>query len=526
MMRSDSMTQTPSIPLPSIFNDILGPVMRGPSSSHCAAALRIGRLARDFMDGAIQSVRVQYHPQGALATTHASQGSDMGLWGGLLGWESTDARLPDSACYLADAGIAREIVIALLDETHPSAYHLTLNGPRGRHVLVAVSTGGGMVELRAIDGTAVSIAGDYHETLIRFEGEDVLSKLQTVTDVEFLLTPGTGWIEIKSRAPLSDALLRELAALPGVKAIHRLDPVLPVLSRRMMSAPFLSASDMLNGDRGVRPLGELAVEYESARGGLSSEEVLKRMGDLVRVWDRSVAQGLEGTDYEDRILGQQSDAFQSAMSQGRLLDSGMLNLMTLYVTALMEMKSAMGVIVAAPTAGSCGALPGAVLAAAEKMGFSVPEKAKALLAGGLIGVFIAARSTFSAEIGGCQAECGAASGMAAAALATLAGAPARVAVNAASMALQNVFGMTCDPVANRVEVPCLGKNVMAAANALSAANLALAGFDPVIPLDEVIDAMDAVGRSLPQALRCTALGGLSICPTSKVIEERLSKKSR
>jgi L-serine dehydratase len=149
--------------------------------------------------------------------------------------------------------------------------------------------------------------------------------------------------------------------------------------------------------------------------------------------------------------------------------------------------------------------------------------AKGLLAAGLIGVLIAARSTFSAEVGGCQAECGAGSGMAAAALVTLAGGTARQALAAASMALQNVLGMVCDPVANRVEVPCLGKNVMAASNALACANMALAGFDPVIPLDEVIEAMDRVGRALPRELRCTALGGLSITPTSRAIEARLEQ---
>jgi L-serine dehydratase len=114
--------------------------------------------------------------------------------------------------------------------------------------------------------------------------------------------------------------------------------------------------------------------------------------------------------------------------------------------------------------------------------------------------------------------------MAAAALVTLAGGSTLQAVNAASMALQNVLGMVCDPVANRVEVPCLGKNVLAAGNALACANMALAGYDPVIPLDEVIRSMDAVGKLLPSALRCTGFGGLSVTPTAKAIEKRLAQK--
>jgi L-serine dehydratase len=142
----------------------------------------------------------------------------------------------------------------------------------------------------------------------------------------------------------------------------------------------------------------------------------------------------------------------------------------------------------------------------------------------MIGIFIAAHATFAAEVGGCQAECGAGSGMAAAALVTLAGGSTQQGVNAASIALQNILGMICDPVANRVEVPCLGKNVMAASNALACANMALADYDPVIPLDEVIQTMDAVGKMLPSALRCTAYGGLSITKTSKEIEKHLAQK--
>ncbi len=199
----------------------------------------------------------------------------------------------------------------------------------------------------------------------------------------------------------------------------------------------------------------------------------------------------------------------------------MLNRIILYVTAMMETKSSMGVIVAAPTAGSCGGLPGACIGAASAMGLSPDDITQAMLAAGMIGVFIAARATFAAEVGGCQAECGAGSGMAAAALVTLAKGTVKQAVDAASMALQNILGMICDPVASRVEVPCLGKNVMAASNALACANMALADYDAVIPLDEVIDAMDRVGKSLPPELRCTALGGLSITRTSKEIEKRL-----
>jgi len=248
------------------------------------------------------------------------------------------------------------------------------------------------------------------------------------------------------------------------------------------------------------------------------------MRTIVEVFRMSLAQGLKGTDYEDRILGYQCGRFAEHTKKGSLLDAGMLNRIILYVTALMEVKSAMGVIVAAPTAGACAALPGSVLGAADTTELTDDDVVRAMLAGGLIGIFIGEGSTFSAELAGCQAECGAASAMTAAALTSLGGGGAEQAAAAAAMALQNLLGMICDPVANRVEVPCLGKNVMAASNALACANMALAGYDPVIPLDEVIEAMNRVGRSLPRELRCTGLGGLSTTKTSREIKTRLEKR--
>jgi L-serine dehydratase len=189
-------------------------------------------------------------------------------------------------------------------------------------------------------------------------------------------------------------------------------------------------------------------------------------------------------------------------------------------------KSAMGVIVAAPTAGACAALPGAVMGVADELTLSEEAMAQALLASGLIGVFIATRWTFAAEVGGCQAECGAAAAMAAAGLVTLAQGTLAQSVAAASLAFQSMLGLICDPVANRVEVPCLGKNVLAASNALACANMALADYDPVVTFDEVVETAQRVGDQMPRELRCTALGGLSITRSSLAIEARLAGRRR
>jgi len=498
----------------SIFNDVIGPVMRGPSSSHCAAALRIGRLARDLMDGHIDSVLVEFDREGSLPTTHDSQGSDMGLFGGLLGWEADDARLPDSAKALNDADIDLKIVTVDVGDPHPNTYRLTLQNEHEKHSLIAISTGGGMMEVLSIDGIPLHMDGGYHETLIwlpkavsvSFDADEVI--IHDAGDLQLVQVKAADFVSADGFQPVM---------------IKRLSPVLPVPSRKDLHVPFTSCAEMLerDGDQNTA-LWRLAAEYEMARGNFNEREVLDKMIHIVRILRRSIKSGIAGTIYEDRVLGHQSGRFQELMDAGRLLDGGALNRIVLYVTALMEVKSSMGVIVAAPTAGACAALPGAVIGMAEAMGRNEKEMAEAMLAAGLIGVFIATRWTFAAEVGGCQAEGGSAASMAAAALITLAGGTRDQAVTAASLAFQSMLGLICDPIANRVEAPCLGKNVMAASNALSCANMALAGFDPLIPLDEVIDAAKHVSTMMPREHRCTSLGGLAITPTSLEIERKLA----
>ena len=515
----------------SIFNDVIGPVMRGPSSSHCAAALRIGRLARDLMEADVQEVLVEFDRRGSLPTTHESQGSDMGLFGGLMGWDAADERLRDSPKALRETGVDIRIETVDTGDEHPNTYRLTLrNTPNEQHTLIAISTGGGMIEVVNIDGFAVSLFGDCHETLLTVSGngQALVQRLAAsieVDDIRLHEHCGKQLVQVKAADFLSETIIIELRKVCPVLQVKRLAPVLPIASRKGTKVPFTTCDEMLLHDAGRNtPLWRLAVQYEMARGNLTESDVIAKMVEIVRILRRSIQQGVAGTQYDDRILGHQSGKFNQLMQAGRLLNGGALNRIVLYVSAMMEVKSSLGVIVAAPTAGACAALPGAVIGMAEELELSEEDMAKALLASGLIGAFIATRWTFAAEVGGCQAEGGSASAMAAAALVTLAHGTLPQAVAAASMAFQSMLGLICDPVANRVEVPCLGKNVLAASNAFSCANMALADYDPVIPFDEVIETAQRVAGQMPRELRCTALGGLSITRTSLAIEAQLAGK--
>ena len=510
---------------PSIFNDVLGPVMRGPSSSHSAASVRIGLLVHDLCGGTPERVEIEFDRLGSLATTHATQGADMGLFGGLLGWEADDQRLPKSAVALREAGVETSVRVSEFGDPHPNTYRLHVERKGVTHDVVAVSTGGGMIEILEIDGHGVSIFGDYDVTLLETSGapDHLVAAVAELDDVDDVVVSqsgnGLGLLVASSQKPLDEATTSHFEA---VTAVHRLRPVLPVRSRKGVQPPFVDSAELEERLEGASStLSELAIEFECARAALTREEVIAMAQRLLSIMRGGIDIGLSGTEYEDRILGWQSGRFAEMAAAGQLLGGGLLNRMIMNVTALMEAKSAMELIVAAPTAGACATFPGALIAAIDELAVDDDTAARVLLAGGLVGVFIANRSSFAAEVGGCQAESGAGAAMAAAALVELGGGTASQSLSAASQAIQNVLGLICDPVANRVEAPCLGRNVAGAANALSCANMALAGYDHVIPLHEVLDVHRQVSEMMPRELRCTGLAGLGTTPTSLRISLKL-----
>ena len=189
--------------------------------------------------------------------------------------------------------------------------------------------------------------------------------------------------------------------------------------------------------------------------------------------------------------------------------------------SMAESNACMRRIVASPTAGSCGVVPAVLLPLCEREHYTQHELLEALYVASGIGAVIAYRASISGAAGGCQAEIGTASAMAAGALVSLRGGTNEQIGHAVAMALKNLMGLVCDPVAGLVEVPCVKRNVIGAVNAISAADMALAGIESRIPVDEVIDAMGEVGRRMPVEFRETALGGLAATPTGKAVKERM-----
>ncbi|MCX6625245.1 MAG: L-serine ammonia-lyase, iron-sulfur-dependent, subunit alpha, partial [Acidobacteria bacterium] len=203
-----------------------------------------------------------------------------------------------------------------------------------------------------------------------------------------------------------------------------------------------------------------------------------------------------------------------AEAAGKLAIGGIHTRSAARALAVMHINSGGGVVCAAPTAGSAGVLPGVLVSLIEEKGLSVQDAALSLCAASAIGLIIANRATFAAEVAGCQVEISAAGAMAAAAVVESAGGAACQAADAAAMMFQNSMGLICDPVRGAVEIPCHTRNAAAASSAFVCADLVLGGCVNHIPLDETIDAVLAVGKMLPRELKCTALGGLAAAPSA------------
>lgn len=503
---------------PSIFNDVIGPVMRGPSSSHTAASWRIAYVCLSILDDKLHHALIEFDKDGAWAPNYREQGTCMGIEGGLLKIDISDPLMKETKLLAQQNKIDISYRVSSFVTTHPNTVRLTLTGISGKKlVFIAISTGGGAFEIQSVDGITINYKGDSYLALILSSDKISLPNIsvEAIVDNNILFT------KILSPYKLPTTLITELKEISKVKSVVELNPILPIVSGRDTPPPFTNIDSLLNYAKTTsKSLGQVGAIYESHRSGLTDVVLYQEIMKIISTIDSSINIGIEGTTYEDRILPQQSHLIAKAESSKKIKE-GVVNRIIAYVSALMEAKSSMEVIVAVPTAGSCGAVGGALRAISENCNSTTEELANAYFAAGIIGVYIAERSGFSAEEHGCQVECGAASAMAAAGIAELMGASAKQSISASSMAMQNMVGMICDPVADRVEVPCLGKNINAAVNAHSSAIMAVSGFDPVIPFTEVIDTVINVSKSMPSCVKCTGRGGLAITSSAQRIKKQL-----
>ncbi|EAR02440.1 L-serine ammonia-lyase, iron-sulfur-dependent, subunit alpha [Maribacter sp. HTCC2170] len=517
---------------PDIFNDVIGPVMRGPSSSHTAASWRIANICLALLNEPLKKAIVDFDRNGAWAPNFREQGTCLGIEGGLLGLDMTDDRMKNTAQMLVDLGVSVNYEINSFKTDHVNTVRLKLEGIHGNSIRVlAVSLGGGSFEIRNIDGFDIRINGGYYELLLSIEDNSAnLEKIKALFSENSLLFKSTQenrlLVNLKFSDEISADTLNKLRGLTGFEKQIIVKPVLPIIEGNDVEVPFSSIDSLLEyASNEDYDLGEIGLIYEKCLSGLPETDVIVKMKNIVGIIEKSIVKGLAGTEYEDRILPQQSHLVQKAQKKGKILPNSIINQIVANVSAIMESKSAMEVVVANPTAGSCGAVGGVLRAVADEIKASDGELVKAYFASGIIGAYFAMGPGFSAEEHGCQVECGASSGMAAAGIVQLFGGTAKQAIDAASMAIQNMIGLVCDPIADRVEAPCLGKNISAAVNALTSATMACSGFNALIPLNEVIETVSSVSSQMPSCVKCTGKGGLAITKTACDLKEKLKSKS-
>jgi L-serine dehydratase len=274
-----------------------------------------------------------------------------------------------------------------------------------------------------------------------------------------------------------------------------------------------------------KTIGRLMLEEQARESGKDEQDEFRKMAEYYNIMKEAVRKGLtEDTRSRSGLTGGDAQRVAQYMAEqvpslGDAACAAMANAL-----AVSEVNASMGRIIATPTAGSCGIIPGVFVSSQNRFGWDDEKMVYGLFAAGAIGFVIANNSFVSGAEGGCQAEVGSAIGMAAGALTELRGGTPEQAAHAVGLALKNTLGLICDPVGGLVEIPCIVRNGFGAVNALAAADMALAGVRSVIPSDEVIQVMLEVGSEMPAKHRETARGGLAQTPTGKQIMDRLYRK--
>ncbi|HIW75759.1 MULTISPECIES: L-serine ammonia-lyase, iron-sulfur-dependent subunit beta [Gordonibacter] len=524
------------------FSDIIGPLMVGPSSSHTAGALRIARMARSLL--AAPPVRAAFTLYGSFAHTRTGHGTDKALVAGLMGLAPDDLGVRDSFERARAAGLTFSFTCDRETEVdHPNTVDIHLEAEEGAILEVrGVSVGGGAAVIRRIDGIDVDLTGERTSLVVR--QRDVTGVLAHIAsslsehDVNIATTrvyrtrrglEAFTIMELDGEVPpqVKDAIER-CAAVRDVRVVpadtphgaHAPGATVPAegAEERFVACDFTSGAELL--ERCAHQGGGLAdalLAREEALAALDGHTcgTLAYADRALAVMRASAVQPLtEPTPSMGGLIGGEARDVHRARERGVAVLDGTAARAAEYALAVLETNASMGVIVAAPTAGSAGVVPGVLLALEETRGFDATTLRRGLLAAGAVGLLIARNATVSGAEGGCQAEIGAAAAMAAAAAVEMAGGSPAAALNAAANALTSLMGLVCDPVGGLVEVPCQKRNAAATGVALISAQIALAGVNNLVGFDETVAALDAVGRALPFELRESALGGIAAAPSA------------
>jgi L-serine dehydratase len=498
----------------SVFNDVLGPVMRGPSSSHTAGGYRIGRMIRDLLADPPARVRVSFDPGGSMAATYRPLGVDLAFTSGIMGWSMLDDHYFEAMERAKADGLTVTFEIAELEHTdHPNGMLVEAESSGGRRIrAVAEAVGGGGVKIVRIEDWPVDLDGKSSQVLVEVDAEGGGEVAALLTDPHRQLAGGSALLAVRVGAGVDAAAVSGLRERPGVTNVWAVEPVFFVRGGETL---FQTADEMVVAaeERGWS-LGEMTLAYEAELLGMTETEAVDEMLGRYEVMEASVAFGFDDGRSDMLLLQPTAATVFEAEKSETVAVGGIHARAAARAMAVMHCCNSRGVVCAAPTGGSAGTVPGVVVSLVEELGLAPRRTAMALFAASAVGLIVARRATFAAELAGCQVEIGVSGAMAAAAVVEAVGGSARHAADAAAISLQNTMGMPCDPVAGACEVPCHTRNAVAASSAFTCADLILGGYTNPIPLDETIDASYEVGKALPSELRCTARGGCAVTPSA------------
>lgn len=508
--------------------EVLGPVMVGPSSSHTAGALRCARVAASIAPGPIR--RVRFTLWNSFAHTYRGHGTDRALVAGILGMDTDDERIRDAFDLAREAGLEFSFVEAPDDSSvHPNTVDIDMECEGGAGCQVrGESLGGGKMRISRIDGVGVDISGAYATLFVAHrDAPGLLASLTHLlamaeVNIAFCRTYRT---EQGGRAysVFETDGAPDASVLPQVRALRDVSFATFISVPGSAVAPGVTAAELFDdgaqlleacAERGLSIGGVMELRERGLTGAERAEASMRRVIEVMREETSAPiaapARSLGGfIGGEARLVDAGAERWGAAL-MGEVQTQAVARAM-----AVLERSAAMGVIVAAPTAGSAGVVPGCVLAVADAIGTAEKDVASALFCAAAVGLNIQTHACVAGAEGGCQAEVGSASAMAAAALVELLGGTPEQALTAASLAISNLLGLVCDPVGGLVEVPCQARNAIGVAAAFSSAQLALSGVRWFVPFDEVVAAMAEVGHALPSRLRETARGGLAATPAAR-----------
>ncbi|TSB21332.1 L-serine ammonia-lyase, iron-sulfur-dependent, subunit alpha [Streptomyces benahoarensis] len=519
------------MPQLSLLNSVIGPVMRGPSSSRSAGPYHIASTIRQLAAGpeeSIEAIRFAFDPKGSFAAVYSSQGSDEGFAAGALGIPLADEAYRTAlVTFKEGAAFGLEFAVEpITPNDHPNRVQVDVRvkesaGGVRTDRFQAVSTGGDMFCIDGLNGHRIDVTGESHVVVVETgEAASTLDALASLgADWSATSRARTGVVQVDLlQAPGADTLSR-IARVPGVVRVRTTGPSQLCVLADAPEPP--TAAELLQLDN---DLASWALEFEAASLGLPAARVRELFEERLALMLASVEAGMDAPIEDDRMkyLAPSARRVRAAVLPGRLGTAFMQDAIAAAL-AVMEQDTNREVVVAAPTAGSAGIVPG-TLYALSRAEVAEPDLVDALQVMALVGGVFAARGSFAAETGGCSVETGASAAMAAAGLAHAMGAPPTGAFGAASLCLMNTLGLVCDPAGGEVEIPCHARNVAGVGHAHSSAIAALAGFDAVLPFDHLMQATVEVGRMMHPDLRCTGRAGCAAhCPAPRHDGDRSSR---